>query len=661
MLSPELVDFDITSLTIAWKRVEGALGYSLRLRLLDDLEWPQNPLTVSSDKCRKKNLLTSKQYVFQVLPLFADDSSAGGGWKWSTTSYAMTPREPAPAAPLAPSPLVRPPAPRPQAKSAPSNTAPKPPQKGGGKAAAAAGGLDDDEDEEEERGSDDSDDDLDFAGGEWRQRGEEEWLPENEKRLRARAVRSEAHGSSDDDDDEEEEDEEREEDDDEEWEEKGEKYEEERQEDDEEEEEEEEADLQSNHSQDTEEQEGQQQNKEGQEADGEEDEEQDEDDEEEQSNHSQDTGDEDHQEQQQDDDDEEEVKPSQPRHAPRPKVSSGSPALLEAVFSSLFSTHAQQIYSHSDLGTPPLHGSDGSDDDDDEDEGDGSFHEQSAESFLSPLQRQMLLPLRCLSRAWRQRVAGLVLPPGCHSSRTLLRFRRSHGAAAWSLTTAFTLSASGVGPPAKTVGPPARRSVAEALSLFLHSANGGGGGSSSDGLAPLPSKSALADVIARDGRFARTSQKRRAHRSVEPGKEDGANSVLLIEAAVAASAEVVNPLSLEASAVGRAICALPLPGLLRLGSVNHAAGSDAGRQGSEYRHIRGLLRLVMALTLRGPAAECKTLTTRENLDLGREKRSWEDFQERKVSIVYVRLPPAGAQPGLWLRFRSEEETAGESG
>lgn len=96
---PTLYARDATSLTITWKAVDGAVGYRVRYRRLDDQQWfpigsSDNPF-VKSTACKKNNLATGVAYVFGCQPWFGEVLGTNE-WGWSSTSAALTPLDESP-------------------------------------------------------------------------------------------------------------------------------------------------------------------------------------------------------------------------------------------------------------------------------------------------------------------------------------------------------------------------------------------------------------------------------------------------------------------------------------------------------------------------------------------------------------------------------------
>lgn len=105
---PLLHDSDDTSLSIKWKRIEGATGYRVQLREKDECEWrgikeTDPAFLVRETGVKKKNLVTGKAYLFRFRPEFPEGYT-GEEYGWSRESAHLIPsqsaeqkRAPAPA------------------------------------------------------------------------------------------------------------------------------------------------------------------------------------------------------------------------------------------------------------------------------------------------------------------------------------------------------------------------------------------------------------------------------------------------------------------------------------------------------------------------------------------------------------------------------------
>lgn len=95
MKEPALVSCETSAVTLMWTKVEGASGYKLRFRPIDENEWTNIEATVTSTQIKKKNLQAGKGVIFMVRPVFGAEAGEGE-WGWSSSSAAMVPNDETP-------------------------------------------------------------------------------------------------------------------------------------------------------------------------------------------------------------------------------------------------------------------------------------------------------------------------------------------------------------------------------------------------------------------------------------------------------------------------------------------------------------------------------------------------------------------------------------
>lgn len=69
MNSPTFQKSDECSISLQWTEVEGAEGYCLRFRCLEDMEWQTVATIIKGGAARKKGLMAGRYYTFSIKPI----------------------------------------------------------------------------------------------------------------------------------------------------------------------------------------------------------------------------------------------------------------------------------------------------------------------------------------------------------------------------------------------------------------------------------------------------------------------------------------------------------------------------------------------------------------------------------------------------------------